>query len=121
MAFKMAASLAYKAGLVKASPVLLEPIGKLEVHIPEENMGDIIGDINKRRGQILGMNKDEDGFSVVEAYVPLSEMHTYAIELRSMTRGQGYFNLDFDRYEQAPENVAQKVIADAKADMESEE
>ena len=106
----MAASLAYKAGLAKASPVLLEPIGKLEVHIPEENMGDIIGDINKRRGQILGMNKDEEGLSVVEAYVPMSEMHTYAIELRSMTRGQGFFDLVFDRYEQAPENVAQKSL-----------
>lgn len=120
MAFKMAASLAYKAGLVKASPVILEPIGKLEVHIPEENMGDIIGDINKRRGQILGMDKDEEGMSVVSAYVPMSEMHTYAIDLRSMTRGQGAFTLEFDRYEQAPEAVSQKIIEEAKANAEEE-
>jgi len=120
MAFKMAASLAYKAGLVKASPVLLEPIGKLEVHIPEDNMGDIIGDVNKRRGQILGMDKDEEGMSVVSAYVPMSEMHTYAIDLRSMTRGQGAFTLEFDRYEQAPETVAQKIIEEAKAEGEDE-
>ncbi|MBQ1434439.1 MAG: elongation factor G [Clostridia bacterium] len=114
VAFKSAARLSYKAACAQASPVLLEPIGKAEVHIPDDYMGDVIGDMNKRRGQILGMDKDADGMSVVSAYVPMSEMHTYAIDLRSMTRGQGDFTIEFDRYEQVPDSAAQKIIADAK-------
>lgn len=120
MAFKVAASLAYKAGLAQAGPALLEPIGKLEVHIPEGNMGDIIGDVNKRRGSVLGMGTDEEGYSVVEAFVPMAEMHTYSIDLRSITRGRGHFLLTFDRYQEAPANVSQKIIEESKAEAEAE-
>lgn len=114
MAFKVAASLAYKEGLKQASPVLLEPIGKLSVTIPESNMGDIIGDINKRRGRILGMNPTGKGLGLVEAEVPMSEMHKYATELRSMTQARGKFTLEFERYEEAPANVAQVIIEKSK-------
>jgi len=120
MAFKVAASLAYKAGLAQANPVLLEPIGKLEAHIPEDNMGDIIGDINKRRGQVLGMNSEGNGLSLVEAEVPMAEMQSYAIDLRSITRGRGYFNLNFERYQEAPANVAQKVMEESANDDQDE-
>lgn len=118
MAFKIAASLAYKEGLAKAGPVLLEPIGKLEVTIPESYMGDVIGDINKRRGRILGMNPIGKGLGVVEAEVPMSEMFKYATDLRSMTQGRGKFTLEFVRYEEAPANIAQGVIEKAKAEQE---
>jgi len=115
-AFKMAAYLAYKAGLPEASPVLLEPIGTLEVTIPDANMGDIIGDLNKRRGRIMGMNPaDDTGYQIVEAEVPMAELSSYAIDLRSMTQGRGSFTLKFARYEDAPGNVQEKVIADTKA------
>ncbi|MCL2562894.1 MAG: elongation factor G [Oscillospiraceae bacterium] len=114
-AFKMAAYLAYKAGLPEASPVLLEPIGTLEVTIPDANMGDIIGDLNKRRGRILGMNPSDDGDQIVEAEVPMAEMSSYAIDLRSMTQGRGTFTMKFARYEETPPNVQEKVIADTKA------
>ena len=110
MAFKLAASLAYKAGLEQASPVLLEPIGSLKVQIPEELMGDIIGGINKRRGRVIGMNPMGEGMTEVEAEVPVAEMSDYANALRSMTRGMGSFDFTFVRYEQAPENIAKKVI-----------
>ncbi len=114
MAFKTAASIAYKDGIKKAKPVLLEPIGYLKTYIPESIMGDIIGDINKRRGQIMGMGEsDKPGLSVVEAEVPVSEMFKYATDLRSMTQGRGSFTFEFIRYEQAPQNIADKVIAEA--------
>lgn len=115
MAFKTAASIAYKEGLKQAKPVLLEPIGYLKVYIPEKIMGDVIGDINKRRGQIMGMGEsDKEGLNMVEAEVPMSEMFKYATDLRSMSQGRGLFSFEFTRYEQAPENVAQKVIENAK-------
>ncbi|MBO4898390.1 MAG: elongation factor G [Clostridia bacterium] len=114
MAFKVAASLAYKEGLKQANPVLLEPYGKLSVTIPESYMGDIVGDINKRRGRILGMNPIGDGKSLVEAEVPMSEMNKYATDLRSMTQARGKFTLEFERYEEAPANVAQEIIEKAK-------
>ena len=111
MAFKTAAALAYKAGLAQADPVLLEPIGYLKVYIPESIMGDIIGDINKRRGQIMGMGEsDREGLNMVEAEVPMSEMHKYATDLRSMSQGRGSFAFEFLKYETAPANVAEKVI-----------
>ncbi|MHB8061391.1 MAG: elongation factor G [Ruminiclostridium sp.] len=121
MAFKMAARLAYKKGLPLASPVLLEPIAHVEVNIPDNYMGDIIGDLNKRRGRILGMNPQEDGSQQVEAEVPQSEMFKYATDLRSMTHGRGYFKLRFDRYEEAPALVANKIIEEAKKHMVEEE
>ena len=115
MAFKVAASIAYKDGLTQASPILLEPIGHLEVIMPEELMGDIIGDINKRRGRILGMNPIGDGLGEVVAEVPEAEMCKYATDLRSMTRARGKFAFQFERYEEVPENIAQKVMESAKA------
>ena len=119
MSFKLAAGVAYKEGLPKASPVILEPIGKLLVHVPDRMMGDIIGDITKRRGQIIGMTPiGDEGYQEIEAEVPMAEMMAYAIDLRSMTRGRGTFTFDFLRYADAPANVAEKVIADAKAKEE---
>ena len=119
MSFKLAAGVAYKEGLPKASPVILEPIGKLLVHVPDRMMGDIIGDITKRRGQIIGMTPiGDEGYQEIEAEVPMAEMMTYAIDLRSMTRGRGTFTFAFLRYADAPANVAEKVIADAKAKEE---
>ena len=118
MAFKTAASLAYKAGLPQANPVLLEPIGALKVLVPGKYMGDVIGDLNKRRGRVLGMNPGEDGQEVVEAEVPMAEMSAYAIDLRSMTQGRGSFELDFVRYEETPPNVQQKVVEENKQFME---
>ena len=120
MAFKTAAQLAYKAGIPDANPTLLEPIGALAVTVPSDYMGDVIGDLNKRRGRVLGMNPDDDGNTVVEAEVPMAEMSSYAIDLRSMTQGRGSFVFKFDRYEEAPGNVQQKVIEEAKALADSE-
>jgi len=114
MAFKVAAGIAYKDGLTQASPVLLEPIGHLEVTMPEDLMGDIIGDINKRRGRILGMNPIGDGLGEVVAEVPEAEMCKYATDLRSMTRARGKFSFVFERYEEVPEAIAQKVIESVK-------
>ena len=118
MAFKIAANLAFKAGMTAASPVLLEPISKVEVHIPEDKQGDIMGDLNKRRGRIMGIDADEFG-SVVNAEVPTAEMLEYATDLKSMTQGRGWFSMEHVRYEPAPEEVAQKVIAEAKVEEDS--
>ena len=113
MAFKTAAGLAYKE-LVNANPVIMEPIGLLKVTVPDANLGDIMSDIpSKRRGTVLGMNA-HDGMQVVEAEVPMAEMTTYAIDLRSITQGRGSFTLDFIRYDETPMNVQQKIIEDAK-------
>ena len=116
-AFKTAAGLAYKE-LVNASPVILEPIGLLKVTIPDANMGDIMSDISsKRRGTVMGMNA-EGGMQTVEAEVPMAEMSSYAIDLRSMTQGRGSFTLEFSRYNEAPAAVQQKIIEDAKANAD---
>ena len=114
MSFKMAASLAYKAGMPQASPVLLEPIGNLKVYVPDSSTGDIIGDLNKRRGRVLGMNPANDGLQEIEADVPMSEMSDFATAIRSMTQGRGYFTFEFARYEQLPSNLEAKVIEEAK-------
>ena len=114
MAFKTAAGLAYKE-LVNANPVIMEPIGLLKVTVPDANLGDIMSDIpSKRRGTVLGMNA-HDGMQIVEAEVPMAEMTTYAIDLRSITQGRGSFTLDFIRYDETPMNVQQKIIEEAKA------
>ncbi|MGI6050034.1 MAG: elongation factor G [Acetivibrionales bacterium] len=120
MAFKIAASLAYKEGMKQAGPVLLEPICRVEVFIPDDYMGDIIGDLNKRRGRVLGMNPHEPGIQKVEAEVPQAEMFRYATDLRSITQGRGSFNMKFERYEEAPPMVAEKVIAEAQRNSENE-
>jgi len=88
----------------------------LKIYVPENYTGDIIGDINKRRGQMMGMNPQNDGITEIVAEVPMSEMHSYASDLRSITQGRGGFELNFERYQDAPSNVADKVIAESKAD-----
>ena len=113
MAFKLAASVAFKKGIEEAKPVLLEPIMKLKITIPDEYMGDVIGDINKRRGRILGMEPDDSGKQVIYAQAPQAETFKYAIDLRSMTQGRGYFEMELDKYEEVPFNIAQKIIEDA--------
>ncbi|MCI9186996.1 MAG: elongation factor G [Oscillospiraceae bacterium] len=115
IAFKTAAQLAYKAALPEASPVLLEPIGELKVTIPDSYMGDVIGDLNKRRGRVMGMNPTDNGEQIVEAEVPMAEMTTYAIDLRAMTQSRGSFTFHFIRYEDCPPAAQQKAIEEAKA------
>ena len=116
MAFKTAASIAYRTGLEQANPVLLEPVGTLKAIVPEDNMGDIIGDINKRRGRVLGMNPLEDKEQEIVAEVPIAETSDFSTVLRSVTQGRGSFTLEFERYEEAPPMVAQKVVEQAKKD-----
>lgn len=118
MAFKTAASLAYKEGLPTAAPTILEPIGELKVYVPDANMGDVIGDLNKRRGRVMGMNPDGPGQQVVEAEVPIGEMSSYAIDLRSMTQGRGSYSLKFVRYEEVPQANQAKIIEEAKKEEE---
>ena len=113
MAFHIAGSMAFKEAMAKASPVLLEPIMKVEVTMPEEYMGDVIGDVNSRRGRIEGMD-DLGGGKIVRAYVPLAEMFGYATDLRSKTQGRGNYSMFFERYEQVPKSVQEKVLADKK-------
>ena len=115
MSFKTAASLAYKAGLQQASPVLLEPIGHLTVNVPDANTGDMMGELNKRRGRVLGMSPAEDGMSVIDAEVPMSEMHDFATLLRQMAQGSGSFSFVFERYEQLPNQLVAGVIEQARA------
>ena len=111
MAFHIAGSMAFKEAMQKASPVLLEPIMKVEVTMPEEYMGDVIGDVNARRGRIEGM-EDIGGGKMVKAYVPLSEMFGYSTDLRSRTQGRGNYSMFFEKYEPVPKNVQEKVLAD---------
>ncbi len=120
LSFRMAARLAYKNGLPKADPILLEPISSVNVYIPDSYLGDIMGDMNKRRGRIMGINPDGD-MQIVAAEVPTSEMASYATDLRSMTQGRGWYTIEFARYEPAPSIVSDKVIAEAKATMTEEE
>ncbi len=123
MSFQMAARLAYKAGIPQAGPAILEPIGALKVIVPDSNTGDIIGDVNKRRGRVLGMNpvEGEDGYSEVEAEVPMSEMHDFTTSLRSSTQGRGSFTFAFDHYEELrDETLKQAVIEEAKQWMTEE-
>ena len=120
MAFKTAASLAYKAGLPQANPVILEPIGTLKVQVPAANMGDINSELSKRRGRMLGMNPAEDGLQEIEAEVPMSEMFDFPTALRSITQGRGSFTLTFAHYEQLPKEKEAEVIAEAKSMMEEE-
>lgn len=116
MSFKMAAAIAYKNGMPQASPTLLEPIGSLKAMVPDNNMGDVMGEVNKRRGRVLGMNPGEDGMQVVEAEVPMAEMHDFSTYIRQVTQGRGSFSFEFVRYEDAPSNVAQKIIENAKSE-----
>jgi len=114
MAFKLAAILAFKEAMPNANPTLLEPIGSLAVTVPEDYVGDVMGDLSKRRGRPMGMNPDSDGNTVIEAEVPMAEMSSYAIDLRAMTQARGSFTLQFERYEEVPKANQAKIIAEAK-------
>ena len=120
MAFKTAARIAYKKGCADASPVLLEPILHVEVFVPDEYMGDVMGDMNKRRGRIMGMDQI-DGMQRVTAEVPMGEMFKYATDLRSMTQARGYFTQRFERYEEMPSDAAKKIIESAVKDEDEDE
>ena len=109
MAFKLAGSMAFKEGMKKANPVILEPIMKVEIEVPEEYMGDVIGDINRRRGQVNSM-EDQHGIKKINAFIPLAEMFGYSTDLRSMTQGRGTYSMVFDHYEEVPSNIAEEII-----------
>ena len=111
MAFKMATIQAFKKGFMEAGPILLEPIVSLKVNVPDECTGDIMGDLNKRRGRVLGMNPVGDGKQIIEADVPMSELFSYCTDLRSMTGGQGEYSYEFARYEQMPSDLQAKEVA----------
>jgi len=113
MAFKIAGSMGFKEGCQKAGPVLLEPIMSVEVVVPEENMGDVIGDLNSRRGRIMGM-ENRAGAQVVGAMVPLAQMFGYATDLRSATQGRATYTMTFDHYEQVPKSVSEEIVAKVK-------
>ena len=121
MAFKLAANVAYKTGMPQANPVLLEPIGTLSATVPDSNTGDVMGEVNKRRGRVMGMNPGAAGMQVVEAEVPMAEMHDFTTFIRQVTQGRGSFTFTFTRYEEAPAQVAQKVVEAAKAASEKAE
>lgn len=118
MAFKLAAYLAFKKGCTEAQPVILEPIMRLEVTVPEQYMGDIMGDLNKKRGRIQGM-ETKGHIQVIKATAPLAEIQKYAIDLRSMTQGRGLFTMEFDHYEEVPGNIAETIIEEAKKAREA--
>lgn len=111
MAFKTAASMAFKKGFMEANPVLLEPIASLKVTVPDKFTGDVMGDLNRRRGRVLGMNSDHNGKQIIEADIPMSELFGYNTDLRSMTGGIGLFEYEFSRYEQAPGDIQKKEVA----------
>jgi len=119
MAFKIAANLAFKKACELAKPILLEPIMEVEILVPDQYMGDIMGDMNTKRGRIMGMEK-QGSRQLIHAQAPLTEMHRYAIDLKSITQGRGKFTMKFARYEEVPANIADKVIEKAKADKENE-
>ena len=119
MAFKIAASMGFKKGFLEANPVLLEPIVNLEVTVPDDFMGSVIGDLNSRRGKVLGMDP-QDEIQIVKAQVPIAEILTYAPDLRSMTEGRAYFTLTFSHYEEVPAHLADKVIEEARQKKEKE-
>ena len=109
MAFKIAGSMGIKKALKLAQPILLEPIFKVEVTTPEEYMGDVIGDLNSRRGQVSGMS-DRNNAKIIDAHVPLSEMFGYATDLRSKTQGRASYSMEFEKYVQVPKNISDKVV-----------
>jgi len=117
MAFKIAGSMGFKAGALRANPTILEPYMKVEVIVPEEYMGDVIGDLNSRRGRIEGMEA-RNGAQVINAFVPLSEMFGYSTDLRSKTQGRGNYSMEVDHYEDIPKNIAEAIIAKAKGTQE---
>jgi elongation factor G len=115
MAFKIAASIGFKKAFEEARPVLLEPIMEITVTVPDENMGDVIGDLNARRGKVLGAEPKGAGQQVIRAHVPMAEVLRYAPDLRSMTQGRGDFSLELARYEEVPAHIAEKIVKEAQA------
>ena len=112
MAFKIAASIAFKQGIPQAEPMLLEPVGSMTVTVPDENTGDLIGELNKRRGRVLGtFPAAKSGLTEITAEVPMAETSDFAMTLRQMTQGQGSFTLELARYDQLPSNLVAEVIA----------
>ena len=120
MAFKIASRMAFKEAMSKAHPIVLEPIMAVKIYIPAEYMGDISGDLNHKRGRILGMDAEE-GVQVINAEVPQAELSKYATELRSMTQGRGSFSVEFARYEPLPANLAAELIKSYQATVKDEE
>jgi elongation factor G len=112
MAFKVAGSLAFKKGVLEANPILLEPIMEMEIYVDKDHVGDIMGDLNSRRGRVLGMDS-KDKYEVIRAQVPQAEIQLYAPDLTSMTGGRGKFTVHFSHYEEVPQHFAAKIIADA--------
>ena len=110
MAFKIAASMAFKEGCKQAKSVILEPIMKVEITVPEEYMGDVIGDVNSRRGRMEGMDGN-DGMQEIHAFIPLSEMFGYATDLRSKTQGRGTYSMEPSHYEEVPKSILDQIIA----------
>jgi elongation factor G len=119
MAFKVAASLAFKNVIPQCGPIILEPIYKVTITVPEEYMGDVMGDLNGRRGRILGM-AHSGRKQVIEALVPLAELYTYGRTLNSLSQGRGIFEMEYDHYERTPADVQEKIIAEAKARQAAE-
>ncbi len=119
MAFQIAGSMGFKQGMQDARPQLLEPIMKMEITIPEDSMGDVIGDVNARRGKVSGVDSLA-GSHVINALIPMSEILSYAPDLRSITSGRGSFTMDFSHYEEVPHNEAQKIIQEANSGKEAE-
>ena len=113
MAFKLAARLAFKDAMNKCHPILLEPIMNVTIRVPDEYTGTIIGDLNKRRGAIMGMTPDEND-QIIEAQVPMGEMARYSVELRSMTQGLGTYTIEMDRYDPVPDSIAKRIIEQAQ-------
>ena len=118
IAFKLAAHIAFKKGMEMADPVLLEPIMKVKIIVPEQFMGDVLGDLNTKRARVLGMDQQK-GNSIITAEAPLAEMQHYAADLRSMTQGRGYFTMEFERYDEVPSHIAQNIIEQAKKEEKS--
>ncbi len=117
ISFKLAANIAYKDGLPQANPVLLEPVGELKVYVPDNYVGDVMGDLNKRRGRVMGIDPADNGTQIVLAEVPFSEMMDYVISLRAATQGRGRFDFDFIRYDEVPASITEKIIAEAKKEQ----
>jgi elongation factor G len=118
MAFKIAASMAFKKGMQEASPVILEPINELEITVPEKYMGDIIGDINSKRGKIISINPIENKKQLIKASLPQSETFNYTIDLTSLTQGRGRFTQKFSYYEEVPPMLAQKITEEKNKQKE---
>ena len=117
ISFKLAANIAYRDGLPQANPVLLEPVGELKVYVPDNYVGDVMGDLNKRRGRVMGIDPNEDGTQTVLAEVPFSEMMDYVISLRAATQGRGRFDFDFIRYDEVPSSLTDKIVQEAKKEQ----